>query len=139
MAVADTSARVMWHIVKAGELSKCREVKAHIEDTMLRSGCDRHSVVVALGGGVVGDLGGFVAATYMRGIRFVQVPTSLLAMVDSSIGGKTGIDTPAGKNLVGAFHRPVRVYADAAVLETLPKRELINGMAEVCSIIPKSA
>lgn len=98
---------------------------------MLSKGCDRKTCIITLGGGVVGDLGGFVAATFMRGINFVQVPTSLLAMVDSSIGGKTGVDTRAGKNLVGAFCRPRRVYVDPTLLKTLPKRELCNGMAEV--------
>lgn len=97
---------------------------------MLENECNRDTVLVALGGGVVGDLGGFVAATYMRGIPFVQVPTSILAMVDSSIGGKTGIDTPAGKNMIGAFHKPLAVIIDVEVLKTLPLRELSNGMAE---------
>eukprot|EP00040_Diaphanoeca_grandis_P012819 m.64838 g.64838 ORF g.64838 m.64838 type:complete len:1825 (-) comp23482_c0_seq2:292-5766(-) len=119
------------YTVEPGEDSKCRTVKANIEDWMLSKGADRSSAIVALGGGVVGDLAGFVAATYMRGIKFVQVPTTLLAMVDSSIGGKTGIDVPAGKNLVGAFHNPVRVYVDVTLLNTLPQRELCNGMAEV--------
>jgi pentafunctional AROM polypeptide len=98
---------------------------------MLANGCDRSSCIVAFGGGVVGDMAGYVAATFMRGINFVQVPTTLLAMVDSSIGGKTGVDTPAGKNLVGAFHRPRRIYTDTALLKTLPQREFCNGMAEV--------
>jgi pentafunctional AROM polypeptide len=87
--------------------------------------------MVALGGGVVGDLVGFVAATYMRGVAFVQIPTSLLAMVDSSVGGKTAIDTPHGKNLIGSFNRPRAVYADVSLLSSLPARELNNGMAEV--------
>ncbi|EDQ88471.1 uncharacterized protein MONBRDRAFT_32780 [Monosiga brevicollis MX1] len=119
------------YAVAPGEASKSRETKRALEDWMLARGFDRKSCIVALGGGVVGDLAGFVAATFMRGINFVQVPTTLLAMVDSSIGGKTGIDTPAGKNLVGAFHRPKRVYADLAFLSTLPEREFNNGMAEV--------
>ena len=123
--------KVNFYVVQPGEMSKCRTTKAEVEDFMLSVGCDRKSVVVAVGGGVVGDLAGFCAATYMRGIRFFQVPTSLLAMVDSSIGGKTGIDVPAGKNLVGAFHRPERVYVDVSLLKTLPKRELCNGMAEI--------
>lgn len=83
---------------------------------------------------MIGDMIGFVAATYMRGIKFVQVPTTLLAMVDSSIGGKTAIDTPAGKNLVGAFWQPERIYIDLQFLESLPKREIINGMAEVVKV-----
>ena len=123
--------KVLWYSVAPGEPSKCRATKVAIEDWMLSQGCDRGTVVVAFGGGVVGDLAGFVAATYMRGIKFVQIPTTLLAMNDSSIGGKTGIDAPAGKNLVGAFHRPVRVYIDVSLLKTLPKREMSNGMAEV--------
>eukprot|EP00122_Pirum_gemmata_P011410 Pgem_evm1s10569 len=97
---------------------------------MLSQGCSRDTVVIAFGGGVVGDLTGYVAATYMRGVRFIQLPTSLLAMVDSSVGGKTGIDTPSGKNLVGAFHQPVRIYIDVLFLKTLPQRQLSNGMAE---------
>ena len=92
---------------------------------------DRKSFVVALGGGVVGDLAGFVAATYLRGIAFVQVPTSLLAMVDSSVGGKTGVNLPQGKNLVGSFHQPRLVLADIGTLSTLPARELRAGFAEV--------
>ena len=117
--------------VRPGETAKCRAVKAELEDALVSAKCDRAACVVALGGGVVGDLSGFVASTYYRGIKFVQIPTSLLAMVDSSIGGKTGIDTPTGKNLIGAFHQPKRVYVDLNLLETLPKRELSNGMAEV--------
>ena len=128
-AVGD--AKVHSYNVVPGEEAKCRAVKAEIEDWMFTKGADRGSVIVAVGGGVVGDLAGFVAATYMRGIKFCQVPTSLLAMVDSSIGGKTGIDAPAGKNLIGAFHNPVRVYIDTSVLQTLPDRELSNGMSEV--------
>jgi len=91
----------------------------------------RDAAVIALGGGVVGDLGGFVAACWMRGIRFLQLPTTLLAMVDSSVGGKTAVDLPQGKNLVGAFHQPAAVIADTAVLATLPPRELRAGLAEV--------
>ncbi|KAF4139019.1 Shikimate / quinate 5-dehydrogenase [Phytophthora infestans] len=124
--------RVLLHAVPAGEASKCREMKAKIEDEVLfPNRCHRDTCVVAVGGGVVGDLAGYVASTYMRGVPFVQVPTSLLACVDSSIGGKTGIDVEAGKNLLGAFHMPQRVYIDLNVLHTLPKRELINGMGEV--------
>jgi len=93
--------------------------------------CDRGAVVVAFGGGVIGDLAGFLAASYMRGVDFVQIPTTLLAMVDSSVGGKTGINLKAGKNLVGAFHQPLGVYADTALLATLPPREFAAGMAEI--------
>ena len=102
-----------------------------LTDRMLISGFGRDSVIVALGGGVVGDLAGFVAATYMRGVPVVQVPTTLLAMIDASIGGKTGIDTPAGKNLVGAFHHPAGVLIDPQLLDTLPLRELRAGIAEL--------
>ncbi len=114
-----------------GEQTKCRSMKAELEDWMVKSGCRRDTVVIALGGGVVGDLAGFVASTFMRGVPVVQVPTSLLAMVDSSIGGKTAIDIPAGKNLVGAFHQPAAVFIDLSVLPSLPLRHFCNGMAEV--------
>jgi pentafunctional AROM polypeptide len=93
--------------------------------------CLRDTVIIAFGGGVIGDLSGYVAATYMRGVSIVQVPTTLLAMVDSAIGGKTAVDTPAGKNLIGAFHQPKRVYVDPSLLSTLPVREISNGMAEI--------
>jgi pentafunctional AROM polypeptide len=96
--------------------------------------CDTKSVIIALGGGVIGDMIGFVAATFKRGVKFVQVPTSLLAMVDSSIGGKTAIDTPAGKNLIGAFWQPAKIYIDLQFLNSLPTREFINGMAEVIKV-----
>ncbi|KIN03232.1 hypothetical protein OIDMADRAFT_53028 [Oidiodendron maius Zn] len=123
--------RLLIKEIPPGENSKSRQGKADIEDWMLRNLCGRDTVIIALGGGVVGDLLGFVAATYMRGIRFVQVPTTLLAMVDSSIGGKTAIDTPLGKNLLGAIWQPTRIYIDLEFLNTLPEREFINGMAEV--------
>ncbi|CAI5743214.1 unnamed protein product [Hyaloperonospora brassicae] len=124
--------RVLLHTIPAGEASKSRATKAFIEDRVLfPARCHRDTCVVAVGGGVVGDVAGYVAATYMRGVAFVQVPTSLLACVDSSIGGKTGIDVEAGKNLLGAFHLPQRVYIDLRVLQTLPQRELVNGLAEV--------
>lgn len=127
------SKRVLIHAVPAGEAAKCREMKAKIEDEVFfPNRCHRDTCVVALGGGVVGDLSGYIAATYMRGVQFVQVPTTLLACVDSSIGGKTGIDVEEfGKNLLGAFHMPERVYIDLSMLRTLPKRELVNGMGEV--------
>jgi len=117
--------------VSPGESSKSRSTKAQVEDWLLKKGCVRDTVVIALGGGVIGDMVGFVAATYMRGIKFVQVPTTLLAMVDSSIGGKTAVDTPLGKNLIGAFWQPERIYIDLSFLDTLPNREVINGMGEV--------
>ncbi|KAK7052287.1 Pentafunctional AROM polypeptide [Favolaschia claudopus] len=118
-------------VIAPGETSKSREGKASIEDFLLLNRCTRDTVILALGGGVVGDLVGFVAATFMRGVRFVQIPTTLLAMVDSSVGGKTAIDTPHGKNLIGAFWQPKYIFIDAAFLETLPSREFSNGMAEV--------
>jgi 3-dehydroquinate synthase len=116
--------------IPAGEAHKTRQRWALLTDEMLSSGFGRDSAVIALGGGVVGDLAGFVASTFMRGIPFVQIPTSLLAMIDASVGGKTGVDTPAGKNLVGAFHQPTAVIADTAVLKTLPIEHLRAGMAE---------
>lgn len=126
-------ARLLTYEVAPGESSKSRQTKADIEDWLLSQSppCGRDTVIIALGGGVVGDLTGFVAATYMRGVRVVQVPTTLLAMVDSSIGGKTAIDTPLGKNLVGAIWQPERIYIDLDFLGSLPQRELINGLAEV--------
>ena len=102
-----------------------------IFDELLAHGADRQSMIVALGGGVVGDMGGFGAASFMRGIRFIQVPTTLLAQVDSSVGGKTGINHPLGKNMIGAFHQPIAVIADLSTLRTLPARELSAGLAEV--------
>ncbi|KAL7780970.1 EPSP synthase domain-containing protein [Trichoderma afarasin] len=125
------SARLLTYAIPPGEASKSRETKAEIEDWLLSHQCTRDTVIIAVGGGVIGDMIGYVAATFMRGVRFVQVPTTLLAMVDSSIGGKTAIDTPMGKNLVGAFWQPRRIFIDLAFLETLPVREFINGMAEV--------
>jgi 3-dehydroquinate synthase len=115
----------------AGETHKTRENWAWLTDQMLTKRYGRDSAVIALGGGVVGDLAGFVAATYMRGIPVVQVPTTLVAMVDASIGGKTGVDTSAGKNLVGVFHPPAAVLADPQVLATLPLREMRAGFAEI--------
>ena len=118
-------------VIPSGEQHKTREQWAAITDTLLADGCGRDTTIVALGGGVIGDLAGFVAATYMRGIRVVQVPTTLLAMVDASVGGKTAVDTPAGKNTVGAFHPPAIVVIDPSSLATLPTRELRAGLAEV--------
>ncbi|KAI1982544.1 3-dehydroquinate dehydratase (3-dehydroquinase) [Ophidiomyces ophidiicola] len=125
--------RLLTYAIPPGEPSKSRQTKAEIEDWMLccKPPCGRDTVIIALGGGVIGDLIGYVAATYMRGVRFVQVPTTLLAMVDSSIGGKTAIDTPNGKNLIGAIWQPHKIYLDMEFLNTLPEREFINGMAEV--------
>jgi len=118
-------------IVPAGEGSKSMAMYAKTAEDILAIGIDRKTVLVALGGGVVGDLTGFLAATLLRGIDFIQVPTTLLAQVDSSVGGKTGIDSAHGKNLIGAFHQPLLVIADTATLTTLPPRELRAGYAEV--------
>jgi 3-dehydroquinate synthase len=114
-----------------GESHKTLEQAGVVFQRLAAMGASRDAVLVALGGGVIGDLGGFVAATWMRGIDFVQVPTTLLAMVDSSVGGKTAVNLPAGKNLVGAFHQPRRVVADLDTLATLPPREYASGLAEV--------
>jgi 3-dehydroquinate synthase len=113
-----------------GEPSKSREQWGRLTDALLEQGFGRDSGLVSLGGGVAGDLAGFVAATYMRGLPYVQVPTTLLAMLDASVGGKTGVDTPQGKNLIGAFHPPAAVLADPRVLSTLPERDFRGGMAE---------
>ncbi|MCB9422763.1 MAG: 3-dehydroquinate synthase [Ardenticatenaceae bacterium] len=117
--------------VPAGEQYKTLATIQTIYDELLAAGLDRKGTVVALGGGVVGDMAGFAAATYMRGVAFVQCPTSLLAMVDASVGAKTGVDLPQGKNLVGAFKQPQAVLADIATLKTLPPPEFAAGMAEV--------
>lgn len=117
--------------VPPGETSKSFAELERVIDRLLAFGLDRRDLIVALGGGVVGDLAGLAAALYMRGIDFVQVPTTLLAQVDSSVGGKTAIDTPRGKNLVGAFHQPRLVVADIDLLATLPMRQLKSGWAEV--------
>jgi len=113
-----------------GEASKTREEWARLTDAMLRLGFGRDSAVVAVGGGVAGDLAGFVAATFMRGVPLVQVPTSLVAMIDSSVGGKAGVDVPEGKNLIGAFHSPRLVVVDPEVAVTLPRQERAQGLAE---------
>jgi 3-dehydroquinate synthase len=114
----------------AGEASKTRETWIRLSDEMLGLGLDRQAAVVALGGGVAGDLAGFVAATFLRGIPYAQVPTTLLAMLDASVGGKVGVDTPLGKNLVGAFHPPAIVVADPLTLLSLPDRIFRAGLAE---------
>lgn len=117
--------------VEPGEESKSLDIAAALWQSLLDLGADRKTVVAAVGGGVVGDLAGFIAATYARGLRFLQVPTSLLAQVDSSVGGKVGIDLPDAKNMVGAFLQPLGVLIDTEALATLPDREFRNGMAEV--------
>ena len=118
-------------VLPDGEVYKTWQTLQLIFDALLESGADRKSTLVALGGGVVGDMTGFAAACYMRGIRFIQVPTTLLSQVDSSVGGKTGINHPLGKNMVGAFYQPQAVIADLNTLKTLPPKELAAGLAEV--------
>jgi 3-dehydroquinate synthase len=118
-------------VVPPGEASKSVERWSAIQSILASRKTSRKATVVAFGGGVIGDLAGFVAATYMRGVPFVQIPTTLLSQVDSSVGGKVGIDLPEGKNLVGAFYPPTAVYICPETLDTLPERELKNGMAEV--------
>ncbi|MCI0334641.1 MAG: 3-dehydroquinate synthase [Planctomycetes bacterium] len=129
--LADLGCEVDILVIEAGEQSKSSDVAAELWERMLDEGADRKSVVVALGGGVVGDLAGFVAATFGRGLRFVQIPTTLLAQVDSSVGGKVGINLPGGKNMVGAFWQPRGVLIDVDVLQSLPDREYRAGLAEV--------
>ncbi len=115
----------------AGEKHKRLEAVTHMYTALARNRFDRHDVIIALGGGVTGDMAGFAAATWMRGVDFVQIPTSLLAQVDSSIGGKTGVDIDEGKNMVGAFWQPIRVIADIDTLSTLPQEYVTDGMGEV--------
>jgi 3-dehydroquinate synthase len=124
-------------LVPDGERHKSRSTLAAVQDAFVAAGLGRDGVVVAFGGGVVGDLAGFAAATYMRGVDFVQIPTTLLAMVDSSVGGKVGINHPKAKNLIGAFHQPRAVIADPTLLATLPPRELRSGAYEIlkCGIL----
>ena len=117
--------------VPAGEASKSFACFKKLVNQILAFNIDRRALIIAIGGGVVGDLAGYVAASLLRGIDFIQVPTSLLAQVDSSVGGKTGINTPAGKNLVGAFYQPKMVLADIEILSSLPLRELKAGYAEI--------
>ena len=122
---------VTYHLIPDGEQYKNLDSIAQVYDTALQSRLERSSTLVALGGGVIGDMTGFSAATWLRGVNFVQIPTSLLAMVDASVGGKTGVNHPQGKNLIGAFYQPKLVYIDPLVLKTLPAREFRAGMAEV--------
>ena len=117
-------------VIPGGEGCKNLTTAASLYEQMVALGLDRKSTVMALGGGIVGDVAGFVAATYMRGIACIQIPTTLLAQVDSSVGGKTGVNLPQGKNLVGAFHQPGLVFVDVAFIETLPEREYLTGLAE---------
>ena len=118
-------------VLPDGEEEKNWSSLMRVFDVLLAEKCDRKTTLVALGGGVIGDLTGFAAATYMRGVPFIQVPTTLLAQVDSSVGGKTGINHPLGKNMIGAFYQPQAVVADTVTLDTLPARELSAGLAEV--------
>ncbi|MGI9464877.1 MAG: 3-dehydroquinate synthase, partial [Aestuariivirgaceae bacterium] len=118
-------------VIPAGEASKSYATLAELCDRLLAAGVERADQIVAFGGGVIGDLAGFAAAILRRGVDFVQVPTSLLAQVDSSVGGKTGINSPLGKNLIGAFHQPTMVVSDTGLLDTLPGRQLAAGYAEV--------
>jgi 3-dehydroquinate synthase len=114
-----------------GEASKNMDTVVRLARAMVQTGFDRKDLILALGGGVVGDIAGFLASIYLRGIPFVQVPTTLLSQVDSSVGGKTGVDLPEGKNLLGTFYQPLRVYIDPSVLKTLPLSEIKNGLAEI--------
>ncbi len=128
--------RVLAIALPDGEQHKDWPTLNRVFDLLIEAGCDRKTVLYALGGGVVGDITGFAAACWMRGVPFVQVPTTLLAQVDSSVGGKTGINHPRGKNMIGAFHQPARVVCDLDVLGTLPRRELSAGLAEVIKYGP---
>jgi 3-dehydroquinate synthase len=130
-SLASSGFRPVLITVPAGEKSKTLAQAGLICDRMIAAGLDRQSFIVGVGGGMIGDISGFVAAIYHRGIPHIQIPTTLLAMVDSSIGGKTGVDTRAGKNLIGAFHQPSLVIDDLDVLKTLPRREFNQGFAEI--------
>lgn len=130
-ALQRTGKRVLRIDLPDGEAHKDWQTLNLVFDGLLENRCDRRAVLVALGGGVIGDMTGFAAAVYMRGIRFVQVPTTVLAQVDSSVGGKTAVNHPLGKNMIGAFHQPIAVEIDTDVLRTLPAREISAGLAEV--------
>lgn len=119
---------------KHGEENKSANTKLYLEEEMFAFGVDRHTLCIALGGGVVGDLVGFTAATYMRGIKFIQIPTTLLSMIDSSVGGKVAVNTSYGKNIIGAFWQPKTVLMDLSTLKTLPREHLINGFFEAVKI-----
>lgn len=127
----DAEFQVLGFILPAGEQTKTLKMADYLYEKLIEANFDRNSVIVSLGGGVIGDLAGFVAATFMRGISFVQIPTTLLAQTDSSVGGKVGINHRLGKNLVGAFHQPKFVLIDPQVLKTLPQREIWSGLAEI--------
>ena len=136
VALRSRFARVQVIELPDGEAHKDWATLNLIFDALLASGCDRRTTLFALGGGVVGDMTGFAAACYMRGVPYVQVPTTLLAQVDSSVGGKTAINHPLGKNMIGVFNQPLRVIADLDTLDTLPQRELIAGLAEIIKYGP---
>ena len=123
--------RVETEILPAGEKSKALDIVTRVYDRLIGMQADRRTVIVAVGGGVVGDAAGFIAATYTRGLPFVQIPTTLLSAVDSSVGGKTGVNHPQAKNMIGAFYQPIGVLIDTVALETLPEREFRAGLAEV--------
>jgi 3-dehydroquinate synthase len=135
-ALQSKYANVHQVILPDGEAYKTWPTLNLIFDALLAHGCDRKTILFALGGGVVGDMTGFAAASYMRGVPFVQVPTTLLAQVDSSVGGKTGINHPMGKNMIGAFYQPLKVVCDLDTLNTLPPRELSAGLAEIIKYGP---
>ena len=130
-SLAAAGFRPVLAVVPAGEASKSMSEVARLADRLVAAGLDRHGFIVALGGGVVGDLAGFVASIYYRGVPFIQLPTTVIAQCDSAIGGKTGVNTAAGKNLLGSFHPPALVLADVGTLATLPEREYHEGFAEV--------
>lgn len=130
-SLRDAGLEVVSYIFPAGEESKCGETYLSLLNFLAENQLTRSDLLVALGGGVVGDLTGFAAATFLRGVKFIQVPTTLLAAVDSSVGGKTAIDLPAGKNLAGAFYQPSLVLCDTAILSTLPREIFLDGCAEV--------
>jgi len=135
LTVLDSLTKAGWQtdlvVLTPGESSKNINVVTGLYENLVKMQADRQTLVVAVGGGVIGDSAGFLAATYVRGLPFVQVPTSLLAMVDSSVGGKVGVNLPQAKNLVGSFHQPLGVLIDTVTLQSLPEREYISGMAEV--------
>ncbi len=128
--MSNAGIRACMSVIPAGEDHKTLETLVPVFNELLSQKIDRHTPLIALGGGVVGDMAGFVAATILRGVPFVQVPTTLLSMVDASVGGKTGVNASAGKNLIGAFHQPIAVYIDPSALKSLPARELRGGLAE---------
>lgn len=136
-ALTQKDIQVQHIILSDGEAHKNWQTLNHIFDSMLNLQCERKTTVIALGGGVIGDMAGFAAATFQRGMPYIHIPTTLLAQVDSSVGGKTGINHPLGKNMIGAFYQPKLVVIDTAVLKTLPARELSAGLAEIikCSLI----